>query len=446
MGSVINNPTIKKHSLYKDSGVKWLEKIPSNWHSKPLFTIGKVISKVNCQDRELLSVYLERGVIKFSDVTEKRTNVTSEDLSKYQAVDPGNLVLNNQQAWRGSVGVSKYSGIVSPAYIVLALSDEIDYDFANYLFRDSTMVSHYLICSKGVGTIQRNLYWPQLKRVNVCIPPLPEQTAIAEFLDRKTVLIDQAIDIKQKQIELLKERRQILIHKAVTRGLNPNVKMKDSGVEWIGEIPEGWEVAKVKQYSIKISKGTTPSTEGRSILDEGAIRYIKAENIQDGLITDSPAHFIDEKTNSMIKRSQLQENDILFVIAGATLGKTAIVSNEHIPSNTNQAVAFVRPSSTVIPKYLASWLTSSIIKELTWLVAVQSAQPNLSMENLGNFPIIMPSLEDQKDILTHIDNESSKITTAISLKGQEIEKLKEYKTTLINSAVTGKIKVYNDAK
>jgi type I restriction enzyme S subunit len=294
--------------------------------------------------------------------------------------------------------------------------------------------------------LRESLNKEDFKKLILPFPDYQTQSAIVKFLDRKTALIDQAIDIKQKQIELLKERRQILIHKAVTRGLDPNVKMKDSGVELIGEIPEGWEVARVKHYSTTISNGTTPSTEGRSILDEGVVRFIKAENIQDGVVTDSPAHFIDEKTNSIIQRSQLQENDILFVIAGATLGKIAIVSNEHLPSNTNQAVAFIRPSSEIIPQYLAAWLTSNIIKELTWLDAVQSAQPNLSMENLGNFPLIVPSFEEQENILFYIKRDTAKIATAILLKEQEIEKLKEYKASLINSAVTGKIKVYNDAE
>lgn len=233
---------VNRYDSYKDSGVEWLGEIPENWEVLPLFALTSLKSITNQIDKELLSVYLDLGVIKFSDVTAKRTNVTSLDLSKYQLVEPGDFVLNNQQAWRGSVGVSNYTGIVSPAYIVLELKEKINPNFANYLFRDSNMVSQYLINSKGVGTIQRNLYWPSLRRSSISLPPLKEQTAIAQFLDDKTSKIDQAIAIKEQQINLLKERKQILIHKAVTRGLNDRVALKDSGVEWIGEIPEHWEV------------------------------------------------------------------------------------------------------------------------------------------------------------------------------------------------------------
>jgi len=154
---------LKPYADYKDSGLPWLGQVPRHWDVSQLAKLARVKSVVNQSNRQLLSVYLQRGVVRFSDVADKRTNTTSEDLSKYQAVDPGDFVLNNQQAWRGSVGVSDFSGIVSPAYLVLTLSKQYLARYANLLFRDQSMVDQYLICSKGVGSIQRNLYWPHLK-------------------------------------------------------------------------------------------------------------------------------------------------------------------------------------------------------------------------------------------------------------------------------------------
>jgi len=442
MNIKINN-SLPKYEQYKDSGVEWLGEIPEHWEIKRLKYLFKEINeRSNDGTEELLSVSHYTGVtLKKDKIEDGGILSTAESLEGYKKVSENDLVINIMLAWNGSMGFSAYDGITSPAYCIYRLKKKQVTQFFHYLLRTELYKSEFKRNSSGVIESRLRLYSDDFFKIISILPPISEQTLIAQFLDRKTALIDQAIGIKEKQIELLKEHRQILIHKAVTRGLNPDVKMKDSGVEWIGEVPEGWEVARVKQYSNKISKGTTPSTEGRSILDIGPIRYIKAENIQDGYITNSPAHFIDEKTNAMIQRSQLEENDILFVIAGATLGKIAIVGKDHIPSNTNQAVAFVRPNSKVIPQYLAIWLSSSIIKELTWLVAVQSAQPNLSMENLGNFSFALPSISEQKTILHHINITSDKIAAAISLKVQEIEKLKEYKATLINSAVTGKIKV-----
>lgn len=154
----------------KYSGVKWLGDIPQRWYTVPLYAIAQVKSINNCIDLPLMSVYLDAGVVPFVEREEKRTNATSKDLTNYQRVDPGDFVLNNQQAWRGSVGVSFHSGIVSPAYIVLSLDNTLDSHYANYLFRSRRMVDQYLVISRGVGSIQRNLYWSALKRVVVPIP------------------------------------------------------------------------------------------------------------------------------------------------------------------------------------------------------------------------------------------------------------------------------------
>lgn len=234
----------EKYDAYKDSELPSFGSVPIHWEIVPLCSITTLKSITNVVNEELLSVYLDKGVIRFDDVTEKRTNVTSLDLSKYQLVEEGDFVLNNQQAWRGSVGVSIYRGIVSPAYLVLKLSPKVDAKFANYFFRNSAMVSQYLINSKGVGTIQRNLYWQHLKRSDVVLPPREEQIEIAEFLNQKTAEIDQAIATKEKQIDLLNERKQIVIQKAVTQGLEPNVTMKDSGLNGVGNIPQDWEIIK----------------------------------------------------------------------------------------------------------------------------------------------------------------------------------------------------------
>jgi type I restriction enzyme S subunit len=441
--------TNEKYLDHKNSGIKWVDKIPLHWQSKPFYTIGKVISEINCQDNELLSVYLDRGVIKFSDVTEKRTNVTSEDLSKYQAVKPGNLVLNNQQAWRGSVGVSKYYGIVSPAYIVLSLSKDFDHDFANYLFRDSTMVSHYLVCSKGVGTIQRNLYWPQLKRVNVMIPPLHEQTAIAEFLDHKTAKIDQAIDIKQKQIELLTERRQILINRAVTRGLDPNVKMKDSGVKWIGEIPEHWELNRFRNI-FNLSKGLTITKEnltdsGVFCINYGEIHSKFGFEVNPEINELKCVHedYLKSDKNSLLKKGDFLFADTSEDISGS--GNFTYLNSE-IPTFAGYHTVIARPKFEINSRFFA-YLFDSLCFRNQIRVRVKGVKVFSITQSILKDPFIwLPSSDEQNNIVSFLDNQVKLISNAVELKKSEIEKLKEYKATLINSAVTGKIKVHIDAE
>ena len=200
----------------KYSGVKWLGDIPQRWYTVPLYAIAQVKSINNCIDLPLMSVYLDAGVVPFVEREEKRTNATSKDLTNYQRVDPGDFVLNNQQAWRGSVGVSFHSGIVSPAYIVLSLNNTLDSHYANYLFRSRCMVDQYLVISRGVGSIQRNLYWSALKRVVVPIPSKKEQMEIVEYLDGLSNKFDATIKKLTEEVAVLEEYKNKIIADTVT--------------------------------------------------------------------------------------------------------------------------------------------------------------------------------------------------------------------------------------
>lgn len=427
---------MKRYEKYKDSGVGWIGEIPEHWECKRLGTwFTERREKVSDKDFEPLSV-TKNGI-----VSQLETAAKSNDGDNRKGVYSGDFVINSRSDRKGSSGLAKKKGSVSLINIVMKLRN-INADFSEFLLKSNSFIEEFYRNGHGIVADLWTTRFEDMKFINIPIPSIAEQQAIASFLDDKTAKIDQTISIKEKEIELLKERRQILIQKAVTKGLDDKVKLKDSGVEWIGEIPEHWNCIRIKQCSKKISKGTTPSTEGREILLEGEIRFIKSENIIDGIVADKPLFFIDKKTNFIMKRSSLQTNDVLFVIAGASLGKVAIVQNSIVPANTNQAVSFIRPNSKVHPLYLSKFLLSNTIRELTWLDAVQSAQPNLSMENLGNFPISLPSLEEQTQIVSYLEKIEEKISKAISLKQQEIEKLKEYKTVLIDNVVTGKVKIY----
>lgn len=210
------NPDI----LTKSSGISWIGDIPAHWTEIRFATLCKQKSICNCIDEELLSVYLDRGVIRFSEDENRRTNPTSKDLSKYQLVEPGDFVLNNQQAWRGSVGVSYYRGIISPAYFIFTLSHKIDTSFANYMFRSKNHIPYYYICSKGIGSIQRNLDWDQLKQKKLFLPPIEEQREIVSYIEHKTTEIDRLVVELTYQVEYLKEYKQRLIADVVTGKIN----------------------------------------------------------------------------------------------------------------------------------------------------------------------------------------------------------------------------------
>lgn len=347
------------------------------------------------------------------------------DLSKYQLVRKGNLVLNNQQAWRGSVGVSSYEGIVSPAYLILELSNKFDPHYANYLFRNGSMVSHYLIASKGVGTIQRNLYWGNLRRTPIFIPPLSEQQKIAQFLDDKTAKIDQAVDLAEKQIALLKEHKQILIQNAVTRGLNPDVPLKDSCVEWIGQVPEHWEVKKLK-FVLTLSNKKEESKNSNK-------RYIGMENIESftGKINDIPL-IAEGIANSFYK------DEILFGKLRPYLAKSYLADFDGICSTE-----FLVYRST---KVLNNRFALNIFLSYGFIDAVNastygSKMPRANAEFISNMFLAIPPLSEQKQIIDYLDKQTAKIDQAIALKTAHIEKLKEYKSVLINDVVTGKVRV-----
>ncbi|MBF0282031.1 MAG: restriction endonuclease subunit S [Zetaproteobacteria bacterium] len=421
-----------KYESYKDSGLAWLGDIPTHWFTKPMCAVASIVSISNVQDKELLSVYLYEGVIRFSDVDEKRTNATSQDLSKYQLVSPGDFVLNNQQAWRGSVGVSSYEGIVSPAYLVLKMSGDFDAGFANYLFRDGIMVSQYLVCSKGVGTIQRNLYWPQLKRSVVFYPPLKEQTSIAAFLDRKTAQINQAVKIKERQIELLKERKQIIIQNAVTRGLNPDAPMRDSGVEWIGQIPESWATT-FARYCFRVVK--------RYDRDGTEIKFSVTQ--KRGLVATDKMEEASTQAGSFDGFQLCCEDDLVLNKYKAHLGVFWRAPERGII--TNNYTVF-QPRRDISSKYFEILFHTGIYQSIFRMLVygVTEGMSPLYTNDFYSMKVIVPPIDEQLSIVVYIETESVKIDEAIELQKQQIVKLKEYKSTLINSAVTGKIRVVDE--
>lgn len=419
---------------YKKTRVKWLEEVPSHWSEFPICSKAKLKSITNKAGEDLLSVYLDKGVIRYDEVEQKRTNVTSLDLSKYQLVEVGDFVLNNQQAWRGSVGVSSYRGIVSPAYLVLSVAQDLLSNFANYLFRDGGMVSHYLVSSKGVGTIQRNLYWPHLKRAPLFIPPVEEQISIANFLDQKTAQIDEAIAIKEKQIALLKERKQIIIQKAVTQGLDPNVPMKDSGVEWIGQIPEHWEVKKLK-YLAKIFRGKfTHRPRNDPSLYDGEYPFFQTGDV--ARASKYLKNYRQTLNQKGLRVSTLIPKGTIVITIAANIGDVAILD---LDACFPDSVVGFSPTSELGRDFL--YFALGNMKQQFMDSSIKNTQMNLNVERIGSNFICVPSLEEQEMIVKHIEKVELATGEGVALQLTQIEKLKEYKTTLINSAVTGKIKV-----
>ena len=286
------------------------------WDVARLWQLGRVRSEKNRPDLKLLSVFLGRGVIAYREGG-GQVHKPSLDLAGYQVVYPGDLVLNNQQAWRGSVGVSGQVGIVSPAYVVFALDEMLDPRFANYLFQSGVMVAQFVTASKGVGDIQRDVHPPWLKNAKVPVPSRKEQSAIVRFLDHADRRIRRYIRAKQNLIKLLEEQKQAIVHRLVTRGLDPNVRLKPSGVDWLGDVPEHWDVLPIKRAFRLMDYGLSESA-----IDDGTIRLLTMGNIKAGRITVPEAGGI----RSVDPRLLLDPGDLLFnrTNSAALVGKVGL--------------------------------------------------------------------------------------------------------------------------
>mgnify|MGYP003584268684 CR=1 FL=1 len=421
---------LAEYPEYTATGEKWFRSIPSHWRTLPLYAVAKTKSVSNCVDRELLSVYLDLGVIRFSDIKEKRTNATSEDLSKYQAVDPGDFVLNNQQAWRGSVGVSKYSGIVSPAYLVLDVRNDLDPSYANFLFRDRRMVSQYLVCSKGVGSIQRNLYWPHLKRVTIVIPPTDEQVHIAKVAKGKTIQINKFIRNKRRLIELLKEQKQNVINQAVTRGLDPKVKFKPSGVEWIGDIPERWDVRRLKYLLREVDERSKTGEE----------QHLSMSQKHGGLVSSSEIEERRLMSDSYAGGKLCKLGDIVLNRLKAHLG---VFSHAPCGGVISPDYSVFRAIADIEPVYYEYLLRSTVIRHELRIhcKGIVEGFWRLYSDDFLSLKVPVPQRDEQLEIVKGIEERFLTIDQTIARTEREIELMREYRTRLISDVVTGQVDV-----
>jgi type I restriction enzyme S subunit len=432
MGIAIDKFKIEKYSSYKNSGAEWMGDIPDNWDSIKMKHLYQDVSIKKKADAELLSVTQDQGVVPRTWV-ENRMVMPSGALESFKFINKGDFAIS-LRSFEGGLEYCHHDGIISPAYTVLKAKRNFESKFYKYLFKSFSFISE--LQTSVVGIRQgKNISFEELSYSFLPIPPLPEQTAIADFLDRKTSLIDQAIYIKQKQIELLKERRQILIHKAVTRGLNPDAKMKDSGVEWIGEIPEGWEILPgFKVYKENKSNNIGMKQKVVLSLSYGNI-VIKPEEKLVGLVPESFETYQIVKPGDIIIRCMDLQND-------KTSLRTGIAMNDGIITSAYLNLNIINGNNS---DYMYNFLHSLDTTKVLYKFGTGLRQ-NLNYSDFKRMPILVPPKVEQNQIIEFIEKLKNKIAIAISLKEQEIEKLKEYKATLINSAVTGKIKVYNDAK
>ena len=297
-----------------------------------------------------------------------------------------------------------------------------------------------MIASMSVGTIQRQVKWHLLKTIQLSIPSLIEQNTIANFLDTETARIDNLISKQEKLIELLEEQRKSIISHAVTKGLNPNAPMKDSGVEWLGDVPEHWMTPSSKHLlEIPITDGPH---ETPNFVDDG-VPFISAEAISKGKIDfDKKRGYITPELNAIYsKKYSPKIEDIYMVKSGATTGKVAMVETTEEFNIWSPLAVFRCNKNKVLPKFLLAVFNSSHFYDALVLNWSYGTQQNIGMGVLSNIEIPCPPLKEQAEIIQHLDAQNTKFDKLISTQSQLIEKLKEYRSSIISHAVTGKIDV-----
>jgi len=434
--------TMPKYERYKDTDFDWIGQVPEGWEVTKLGACLKPVSIKNKPELPLLSITREQGVIERDlENQDSNHNFIPDDLSGYKMLRKGQFGMNKMKAWQGSYGVSDYTGIVSPAYFIFDFAKPIEPKFFNWAIRSKLYVSYFGSASDGVRIGQWDLSKDRMKAIPFILPTTCEQKLITDFLDEKTAQIDEAIAIKEKQIALLKERKQIIIQKAVTQGLNPDVPMKDSGVDWIGQIPEHWEVKKLK-HGVKIQGGF--AFQSTDFKDEG-IQLLKIANLyQNRLALERQPTFLSENLLKKYRDWVVKKGDILMSLTG-TLGKRdygfAILLESDEKYFLNQRVARLTAGDLFEARYLTNLLQSESYLNQIYQLPAGTKQANLSNDNVVNAYVPVPSFREQEEIADFIEVSSRENSKLITLQIEQIEQLKEYKATLINSAVTGKIKV-----
>ena len=418
-----------KYEAYKDSGVEWLGDIPSHWNclsNKNIFKIRKSLVGKHSSEYELLSLTL-RGIIK-RDMDNPEGKFPAE-FNTYQEVRVGDFVfcLFDVEETPRTVGLSDFNGMITGAYTVFEVNNNFDKKFLYYFYLNLDQNKRLKPLYRGLrNTIPKDSFMA----FKSFVPSKIEQTAIANFLDEKTAKIDEAIAIKEKQIELLKERKQIIIQQAVTQGLDPTVPMKDSGVEWIGMIPAHWEIKKVK-HLFRLAMEQSEKNNTHELLSVYSDIGVK------------PRRELEERGNRasttdgywFVKKGDIVVNKLL-----AWMGAIGLSEYDGV---TSPAYDILRPFQKLNGHFyhylFRSEVCSAELKKHSR--GIMDMRLRLYFDKFGVVEVPYPPLHEQNQIIEQLEKLLHDVDNGITLINQQIEKLKEYKTTLINSAVTGKIKV-----
>ena len=422
----------------KDSGVAWIGEIPKSWNLERLQWHISEIKETNKPEKtkQILSLTNKRGVIPYEEKG-AQGNVSKEDLSQYKLAYPDTIVANSMNVLIGSVGKCNYYGCVSPVYYVYKPNDGENLEFINYIFQTEQFQKELRRYANGILEIRLRVSSDGILKRKVAFPSTDEQQKIVVYLNQKLSQVDSLIANVQAQIEKLKTYKQSLITEVVTKGLDPNAPMKDSGVEWAPKIPANWEMSRIGlHYSIILGKMLCPKPADDSYTLEP---YYCAANVHFGNICSDE---LKKMWFSPYEKElyHVEVGDVLIVEGGAGAGGCAVVQQ---PTETlvQNSVMIVRNKSNPDNRYLRYWVESLVGRGYIEVVCNKATIPHFTKEKLSRtvYPVMSP--KEQVQIADFLDKKCSQIEQLITLKESKIEKLQQYKRSLIYEYVTGKKEV-----
>lgn len=413
---------------FKPSDVDWLGDIPEGWETKRnlgLFSERKErVKHFANEEFELLSVTIRQGVVQQLELSEtkERKDSSNDNKSNYKCVRKGDITYNKMRMWQGAAGESKYDGIVSPAYIILKPKTQVVSRYFHYFYRTEMFNEVAYQYGHGITDDQHSLRYWQFKALYSPLPSLETQKRIADFLDEKTKIIDELVAKKERLVELLREKRTALITRTVTKGLDPHAKLKSSGVDWLGDIPEGWKVKRLKFCLGLVNK--------KGVGDSG--NKIALENIESwtGKYIETDANYEGG--------TEFNKNDVLFGKLRPYLAKVFLA---HDNGEAIGDILVYRARKEVLPKFAFYFFLSDGFIDVVNSSTYGAKMPRTEAFFIGNLMFVYPNIIEQKQISDFLDTETAKIDKAVALVESQTEKLKEYRSSLIYSSVTGKTKI-----
>ncbi len=442
---------LRPYPAYRDSGVEWLGKVPEHWELRRGKTVFRCIDeRSETGSEELLTVSSDRGI-----VPRDSTSVTMFKARSYvghKLCWPGDLVINSLWAWSRGLGVSRYHGIVSTAYGVYRARRKARAlpDFIHALVRSEAFNWELRVRSKGIWISRLQLTDDSFLSAPLPLPPISEQGAIIRFLNAADRRIRRYIRAKERLIELLEERKRALIHEAVTGRIDvrtgqPYPAYKDSGVEWLGKVPEHWEVAALRHLATKFGSGVTPRG-GATVYEAKGIPLLRSQNVHfDGLRLEGVAR-IPPDLHLALKGTHVKPRDVLLNITGASIGRVCTVPDDLSDANVNQHVCIIRPrSERILPDLLATFLSIPGMQETIELEQVGASRQGLTLDSIRSFKVFVPPALEQAIIVEAVHGALDRIDLLASVARRQIALLHEYRTRLIADVVTGKLDVRETA-